>query len=52
MPSSVLTAEICSRERKKTHTHARARTHTNAFNDSSFFVDSREAQKESEKENE
>ncbi len=26
--------------------------HTNAFNDSSFFVDSREAQKESEKENE
>jgi hypothetical protein len=27
-------------------------THTYTFNDSSFFVDSREAQKESEKENE
>jgi hypothetical protein len=50
MPSSVLTAEICSRERKKKHTHMH--THTSAFNDSSFFVDLREAQKESEKENE
>jgi hypothetical protein len=27
MPSSVLTAEICSRERKKTHTHAHTHIH-------------------------